>query len=95
MSGKKTIRIISCIVLCAVLLCFAFFVAEFDHDCHGEEDCPICRLLTYVQSAFTVGFLAAAVVVGVSVFVLLLRAVLSTDPVFSSALVDLKTKLSE
>ena len=62
---RKMLSAVTVLLLTVVVLCSSFFLAvEADHDCCGDEDCPVCacielceRILCHVGR----GALAAAV----------------------------------
>lgn len=42
-NGRKLLKsIIAAVLVCLLLVCFCFVIAEAEHDCPGE-DCHICR----------------------------------------------------
>ena len=44
------------ISLLILVLCFSFAYAAIEsvHDCHGEGECPICRIVAVITSIFVV-----------------------------------------
>ena len=48
---KKSFCVVLLILLLSLLLSFGYAALESAHDCHGEVDCPICKVIA-VLSAF-------------------------------------------
>ena len=45
-SQRKMISAVTVLLLTVVVLCSSFFIAiEADHDCCGDENCPVCSCI--------------------------------------------------
>ncbi|MBO4627409.1 MAG: hypothetical protein J5645_05500 [Lachnospiraceae bacterium] len=62
---RKMLSAVTVFLLAVVVLCSSFFLAvEADHDCCGDEDCPVCsciELCERILCHFGRGALAVAV----------------------------------
>ena len=60
MNRKRVCALLLAAALVLFLAVSAFYLAlEAGHDCHGEEDCPICRMMAvHIQLLRAFGLLA-------------------------------------
>lgn len=60
---RKMISAVTVFLLTVVVLCSSFFIAiEADHDCCGDEDCPVCACIAMCERILSqIGRGAAAV----------------------------------
>lgn len=49
---KAFSRLLILLLILSVLCSFAYMAIESEHDCHGEEDCPICRVISLLSAFF-------------------------------------------
>ena len=52
---KRYSRLLVLLLILTVVFAFGYAAIESVHDCHGEESCPICRIIA-VLSAFLGAF---------------------------------------
>ena len=50
-------RALICLLILAVLFSFGYAALESVHDCHGEENCPICKVIALFRVFFGVACL--------------------------------------
>ena len=67
-SQRKMISAVTVLLLTVVVLCSSFFIAiEADHDCCGNEDCPVCACIAMCERILSQIGRGTAVVVAVFV----------------------------
>jgi len=49
---SKSFRVILFILIICLILSFAYAAIESVHDCHGDRDCPICKVLAVLSLLF-------------------------------------------
>lgn len=89
---KRAFVVIVCLLICFTLCAFAYTALESTHECHGEENCPICRIIAVISSFFA----ACVVLCSVALcFVLSVRreSLSESAPQDRLTLIDLKVKL--
>ncbi len=96
-SNMRKISFFTCVILVTITLFSHFYLAmEAGHDCHGDDDCPICACMAICEGVLhQVGGaapIAATVIVFVS-FMLLCVFVTKTPSVIDSSLVAKKVRL--
>ena len=47
---KKHFRLLIVLLILCVLFSFGYMAMESVHDCHGEEDCPVCKIIAVLPS---------------------------------------------
>lgn len=42
---KKLFRVVTILLVLCVLFSFGYMAMEAGHDCHGDDDCPVCKII--------------------------------------------------
>lgn len=49
---KKASRLLTLLLILSLLFALGYMALESGHDCHGDVDCPICKVIAIIAAMF-------------------------------------------
>lgn len=87
-------RALVLLLILVLSLSFVYAALESTHECHGEAECPVCRVIAVLSGLFAVTAVSFVAVVFTALALEVSKRVRRGENVPCTSLIDLCVKLS-